>query len=114
MRRRLFAAFCLAAVLITPAHALSDMQNQILEDIAQVMAGTQVCKRYKLNVGFASLVAVRYGVPLTNANVMKRVEERAIFHANRIKGRSEEDICGAMLRLYGPEGSNIKGLIARN
>jgi len=114
MSRRLLAALCVVIVLITPARALSDMQNQILEDIAQVMAGTQVCKRYKLNTAFASVVSLRYGVPLTHAAVMKRIEERAIFHANRIKGRSEEDICGAMLRLYGPEGTNIKGLIARN
>ena len=91
--------------------ALLAARRGLVEDFAQVVAGTQVCPSYQPNATLLGLLALRYGLRFEDPVVKARLEERAAFHAARIKGRSEEDICAALLRLFGPEGSNVKNLV---
>ncbi|WP_133768884.1 hypothetical protein [Enterovirga rhinocerotis] len=91
--------------------ALLAARRGLVEDFAQVVAGTQVCPRYQPNATLLGLLALRYGLRFDDPVVEARLEERAAFHAARIKGRSEADICAALLRLFGPEGSNVKNLV---
>lgn len=90
---------------------LADARQQLIEDVAQMVAGTNVCTRYKPNPGALTIHALRYGMRFDAPDVQARLEERAKFHAERIKGRTQEDICAALLRLYGPAGSNIRNLV---
>lgn len=110
---RTLIALAISATFVSSALAqgLADARRQFLEDFAQAIAGTQVCPRYALNQPMAAFVAVRFKVVFNNPVVQQHIEERTRFHRQRIEGRSEEDICGALLRLYGPEGSNTKNLI---
>lgn len=90
---------------------LGDGQRNAIENVAQAIAGTQVCQRYETNVGLLTVLALRYRLRFQDPGVKALLEERTLFHANRIKGRTADDICAALLRLFGPEGSNLKNLV---
>ena len=90
---------------------LVEARRQLIEDVAQAVAGTNVCTRYKANPAALTIHALRLGFRFDAHEVQARLEERAKFHAERIKGRTADDICAALQRLYGPEGSNIRNLV---
>ena len=111
--RKLLTTFTvlLATACVAFAQNFSEPQRNAMEKIAQAFAGVQVCTRYVINERMVNLIGIRFNMPISDPAVMKYVEERAIFHRKRIQGRSEDDICGAMTRLYGPEGTDAKGLV---
>lgn len=111
---RFLVAMLLLVALAGTAEAQSPLveaRRQLIEDVAQAVAGTNVCTRYKANPAALTVHALRLGFRFDDPAVQERLEERAKFHAERIKGRTAEDICAALQRLYGPEGSNIRNLV---
>lgn len=112
LRNVMLLATLLAGTGVAEAQSpLADARQQLIEDVAQAVAGTNVCTRYKTNPGALTIPALRYGMRLDHPDVQARLEERTRFHAERIKGRTADDICAALLRLYGPEGTNIRNLV---
>lgn len=111
--RSIVLSLCLAALdgAAAAQSPLAEARQQLIEDFAQVVAGTNVCTRYKPNLALLSFHAVRIRVIFNHPEVQERLAERTRFHAERIKGRSAQDICAALLRLYGPEGSNVRNLV---
>lgn len=111
--RVVILAVCLAG-LAGAARAqspLTDARQQLIEDVAQAVAGTNVCTRYKPNLAALTFHALRASLQFNHPAVQAKLEERTKFHAERIKGRTADDICAALRRLYGPEGSNIRNLV---
>lgn len=114
MLRRLAVILAVASAFgATQAAAqnFSQPQRNIMENIAQAFVGTAKCPRYEVNPKLIVLIQLKYGVNLNSPAFSKYIEERAAFHRDRIAGRTEEDICGAVNRLFGPQGTNTADLI---
>ncbi len=112
-RRLLPVLVTLLGVLpaIGPAAALSPAQTDVIENVAQVIAGTNVCTRLEPNLRILPLLSIRYGMRFDDPAVVTALEERTRFHAARIVGRGPDDICAALERLFGPDGSNVKNFV---
>jgi hypothetical protein len=113
MLRRIALALVMAAALgAPPASAeFSQSQRDIMENIAQAFAGTGKCTRYQVNAKLIVLIQLKYGVSIASPVFSTYIEQRAKFHRDRIASRTEDDICEAVNRLFGPQGSNTAGLI---
>jgi hypothetical protein len=113
MFRRIALVLAMAAAFgATQASAeFSEPQRNIMENIAQAFAGTGKCTRYQVNPKLFVLIQLKYGVSIASPIFSSYIEQRAKFHRDRIAGRTEEDICEAVNRLFGPQGSNTAGLI---
>jgi hypothetical protein len=112
MLRRIALALVMTAALAPPASAeFSQPQRNIMENIAQAFAGTGKCTRYQVNAKLIVLIQLKYGVNIASPIFSTYIEQRAKFHRDRIASRTEEDICEAVNRLFGPQGSNTAGLI---
>src|SRR3954453_5950083 len=114
MLRRLALILAIASAFsVTQASAqnFSQPQRDVMENIAQAFAGTAKCPRYEVNANVIVLIQLRYGVNISNPMFNKYIEERAKFHRERIAGRTEEDICEAVNRLFGSQGINSTNLI---
>jgi hypothetical protein len=113
MFRRIALVLAMTAALgATQASAeFSQPQRNIMENIAQAFAGTSKCTRYQVNAKLIVLIQLKYGVNISSPVFSTYIEERAKFHRDRIAGRTEDDICEAVSRLFGPQGSNTAGLI---
>ncbi len=109
---RAFAAACFAVALMGAAIAFmpNEKQKNAIENIAQAVAGSEKCDDWVLNEKLVAAIALANGFRLTDEATFAYVEGRVLFHADRIKDRTREDICAAMGRLYGPEGSNAPDL----
>ncbi|MFT3809663.1 MAG: hypothetical protein QM698_07065 [Micropepsaceae bacterium] len=105
----LFAAM---ALLTTAAFAFTpdERQKNAIETIAQAVAGSETCDDWALNEKLVAAISLANGFRVNDAATFAYIEERVLFHADRIKDRTREDICAAMGRLYGPEGSNAPDL----
>jgi hypothetical protein len=112
-RRLAFALLMTAAFGATHASAqnFSEPQRNVMENMAQAFAGTGKCTRYEVNAKLIVLIQLRYGVNIASPMFRKYIEERAKFHRDRIASRTEEDICEAVNRLFGPQGTNTADLI---
>jgi hypothetical protein len=111
-RRIALVVAMIAALGATQASAeFSEPQRNIMENIAQAFAGTGKCTRYQVNAKLIVLIQLKYGVNLASPIFSTYIEQRAKFHRDRIAGRTEDDICEAVNRLFGPQGSNTAGLI---
>ncbi len=109
--RRLAAAIALtgAAAAFTP----DERQKNAIENISQVVAGAEKCDDWVLNEKLTAAISLADGFRLTDEATYAYIESRVLFHAERIRSRTREDICAAMERLYGPEGSNVADLALR-
>ena len=109
-------AACVMAVALTGAAVAftpDKRQDIVIENIAQAIAGTNKCDDWAVNDKMVNLTAISANVMLGNAEVFAYVEDRVMFHANRFKPRTREDICGALERFFGPEGSAAPDLVKR-
>ena len=85
-------------------------QRNAIEHVTQVLAGAQKCDDYALNERLFAVIQLGAGFSINDPETYAYFEERAIFHAKRIKDRTRDDICGAMARLYGPGGTSVSDL----
>ena len=108
------AGFALATAMLSGAAAAqfspNNGQRNAIEHVTQVMAGSAKCDDYALNERFFAVIQLSAGFSINDPETYAYIEERAIFHAKRIKDRTRDDICGAMTRLYGPKGEAVSGL----
>jgi hypothetical protein len=95
------------------AFAPNKRQDIVIENIAQAIAGTNKCDDWAVNEKMVTLTAIGANVMLGNQAVFDYVETRVQFHAERFKPRTREDICGALERFFGPEGSAAPNLVKR-
>ena len=109
---RLFAA---AAVMIgtTFAFTPNEQQENAIENISQVVAGSRICDDWELNEKLAAAIQIAFGFHITDQATFNYIDERVTYHLERIKDRPRESICDSMERLYGPEGTNAAGLALR-
>lgn len=98
-----------AALAFTPTPA----QENVIEAISQVIAGSEVCDDWALNEKMVANISLLSGLNINDQATFDHVQGRVLFHAERIKGRTREDICAAMGRLYGPEGTAAPDLALR-
>ncbi|BCW89566.1 hypothetical protein sos41_27320 [Alphaproteobacteria bacterium SO-S41] len=91
----------------------NERQSNAIENIAQVIAGANKCDDYALNERLVAAVQRFGGFSLTDAETYAYVEGRVLFHAKRIKDRTRDDICGAIERLYGVNGTAAPNLAVR-
>lgn len=110
MRPLRIVCFALALVGAAAAFTPNEKQKNSIENIAQVVAGSEKCDDWVLNEKLVAAIALANDFRLTDEATFAYVEGRVLFHADRIKERTREDICAAMGRLYGPEGSNAPDL----
>ena len=111
VRNAVIAVLVLSGGAAMAQGSVADGRRQVIEDVAQAVAGTNVCTRYKPNPAAMTILALRYLIRFDDPAVQARLEERTRVHAERIKGRTPDDICAALKRLYGPEGSNVRNLV---
>lgn len=109
MRGRVLAAIGSAVLLCGLALAAwtpGPKQTIVLEKIAQVIAGSRVCDQYVLNEKLVAHLQIRLQFRIADPDVFAYLDGRVRFHQDRIAGRTAEDICAAMERLYGPRGTD--------
>lgn len=108
-------ALVLAAQLAGAAFAFTpdERQKNAAENIAQVIAGAEKCDDWAFNEKMLAAISLATGLDINDPATFDYVQARVLFHADRIKDRTREDICAAMGRLYGPEGTNLPDLAVR-
>ena len=114
---RRIAGYALAMGLLSGAafaqFSPNDKQRNAIENISQVIAGANVCDDYALNERLLAAIQRFDGFSINDPETYAYVEGRVVHHANRIKGRTRADICAAMERLYGVDGTAAPNLAIR-
>lgn len=112
----LLRSVVLAALLAGSAAAAfepNEKQKNALEHISQVEAATRKCDDWETNMRLVGAIFLSAGININDPDTFAYADERVSFHIDRIKDRTREDICGAIERLYGPNGEWVSGLALR-
>lgn len=98
----------LASVLFATAASAAGRQDAV-KDIAQVVAASQICQKLEVNKIGIVLLARTNGIDFDRdqPELMKEVAQQAAPW----QGKSADAACVAGMLLYGPNGTNVPGLL---
>ncbi|WP_287061688.1 hypothetical protein [Mesorhizobium sp.] len=105
----LAAALC--AAWTGQGFAYSDAQMAVMSHIGQAIAGTKICSKVKMAEGAAALMLAAYEVKLDDPVIAAVVRSKISETVDAWSDRTEAAACAAVLALYGPDGSNVPGLL---
>lgn len=111
--RRLLATAALVAGIAHAEYTPTRPQQNAIEHISQVVAGSRKCDDWELNMRLVAAIQMSSDFDIHDPETFAYVDARVMFHIERIKDRPREDICAALERLYGPEGENVVNLALR-
>lgn len=110
----IFATILASALLVSVPMAVGEIaqpQANAIEKFAQAIAGTRRCPKYTVNVRLMTMITLSLQINLDDADTKRLLDERVTYHTRRIAPRAAEDICASLARIYGPEGSDVAGLV---
>jgi hypothetical protein len=112
MMQVLAAVILVVSAFMTSAWAEEDIKpddQRVLDVLAEAIASELFCP--KLEVKDTMILGVLKYANIDPKVGIEIISQRAQDLAPKMKKFSEDDICRAALRLYGPDGSKAKGLM---
>lgn len=107
---------CVAAAmsgLALAAYAPTEPQRNAIEHFSQVEAGSRKCDDWELNTRLVGNISLALGIDYRDSETLAYLEERLVFHQERMKDTPREVTCEGLELLYGPEGENVRNLALR-
>ena len=92
-------------------------QTHAIKHVAQAMMADLYCDDYGMDTTFTELLLQGIGLSGTDVGVGGRFNDLLMFEigeaAKTLDKHPRPKACGAVVRLYGPNGENVRGLVKR-
>lgn len=109
MRTELAVAFSLC--FVAPALAFTEKQEGVLNNTANAMVLATRCKTLGLNEMFARTAARFHELDLERPEVKSEIEKRLAARLTKLKSISDQNVCAAGLKFFGPGGIRVPNLL---
>ncbi|MDG4895590.1 hypothetical protein P9272_18630 [Mesorhizobium sp. WSM4976] len=93
------------------ALAYSDKQMAVMSHLGQAIAGTKICSALEISAGEVAVMLAAYKVDLGDPTVAAVIRSKVDETVSAWAGKGEDLACAGALMLYGPNGSNVPGLL---
>tara|TARA_R110002020_G_scaffold185003_1_gene382454 strand:- start:2584 stop:2922 length:339 start_codon:yes stop_codon:yes gene_type:complete len=111
-------AAAIFATAITAAGAQTDQQRNAINHLVDATLVGDRCPRMSLNQTMAGMIAVTYGFSAEDLGPTGRYSETMLARVTENKplvdGMDEDAVCVMGVVLFGPDGTNVPGLLTQN